>query len=59
MFGAKYGFSFNREFLLSKGTAPCINIPHNIFKKEVIYKNDSYPRKVFVLLQKNFILISM
>jgi hypothetical protein len=47
MFRAKYGLSFNRDFLLSKGAAPCINIPQNIFKKEVIYKNDSYPRKVF------------
>jgi hypothetical protein len=53
MFGSKYGISFSREFLLSRGAAPCINIPENIFKKDIDYKNDAYPRKVYNFIPKD------
>jgi hypothetical protein len=50
MFESKYGISFNREFLLSKGAAPCINIPNDIFKKVIDYENGT--RKVFNFIPK-------
>lgn len=47
MFGAKYGLSFDREYLYSKGAAPCINIPERIFKKEVSHIGSKHNRKLF------------
>lgn len=47
MFGAKYGLSFDRDYLYSKGAAPCINIPENIFKNKITHVGSDYTRKIF------------
>lgn len=52
MFGASYGIAFDREFIYERGGAPCINIPESIFKKQVAYIEDTYPRRVFNFIPK-------
>jgi hypothetical protein len=52
MFGAKYGLSFDREFLFNKGAAPCINIPSNIFKSKLSFNSNEHNRSVYNFVPK-------
>jgi len=54
VFGAKYGLSFDRDFLYSKGANPCFNIGTNLLKLSIQKKDESYTWSVY-----NFIPIKL
>jgi len=46
-FDAKYGLSFSRDHLLTRGANPCLNIKEQILKKETYMPGEIYPRRVY------------
>ncbi len=47
IFNCKYGLAFDRDWLFTMGANPCLNIGEAIFKKDMIWKSNKFPRKLY------------
>ena len=47
VFGARYGLSFDRDWMFAKGANPCLNIRGELLKQGVQFAGEPFPRKVF------------
>lgn len=47
VFSARYGLSFDRDYLFESGANPCLNISKSLLYERVIYVGERYDRRVY------------